>query len=72
MRARSDQTLLHDLRELIAAIDRRLPQLGRDGEPQIARDATVLKRAALNRITEIEESVAPRLVCVPKTLHADE
>jgi hypothetical protein len=62
------------LRELIAAIDRRLPQLDRDGESQIARDATVLKRAALNRIAEIEGvSVYPSGVRSRRTpLQADE
>ena len=58
MKARSDQTLVHDLRELIAALDRRVPRLERDGERDIARDAQALRRAALKRITELEQSPA--------------
>ena len=51
---RSDQTLVHDLRQLIAALDRRVPRIERDAERAIARDAQALKRAALKRICEIE------------------
>lgn len=51
---RSDHTLLQDLRELIAALDRRMPRIEREGEHAIARDAQVLKRAALKRIGELE------------------
>ena len=56
MKTRSDQTLVHDLRELIAALDRRVPRLEREGERDIAHDAKALKRAALNRIAELERS----------------
>ena len=56
MKTRSDQTLVHDLRELIAALDRRVPRLEREGERDIAHDAQALKRAALRRIAEIERS----------------
>ena len=55
MKTRSDQTLVHDLRELIAALDRRVPCLGRDGERDIAHDAQTLRRAALKRIAEVEQ-----------------
>lgn len=55
MEARSDQTLVHDLRELIAALDRRVPRLEREGERKIALDAKVLKRAALKRIAELSD-----------------
>ena len=54
MKTRSDQTLVHDLRELIAALDRRVPSSEREGEGAIARDAQGLRRAALKRICEIE------------------
>jgi hypothetical protein len=54
MKTRSDRTLLHDLRELIAAIDRRVPRLERQGESTIARDAQGLRRVALKRIAELE------------------
>jgi hypothetical protein len=56
MKASSEQTLVHDLRELIAALDRRVPRLERDGERDIARDAQALRRAALKRIAELERS----------------
>ena len=42
------------LLELIAALDRRVPQAQRAGEASIARDAAALKARALNRITELE------------------
>ena len=58
MKARSDQTLVDDLRELIAALDHRLPGLEREGEHGIAHDAQALRRAALKRITEIDQSPA--------------
>jgi hypothetical protein len=58
MKTRSDQTLIHDLRELIAALDHRVPHLERDGAREIVRDAQALKRAALDRITELEQSPA--------------
>ena len=61
MEARSDQTLINDLRELVAALDRRVPRLERVGESGIARDAEGLRRAALKRIAELERSVAPSL-----------
>ena len=54
MKTRSDQTLVHDLRELIAALDRRVPRIEQDGERAIARDAEALRRAALTRIHELE------------------
>ena len=54
MKTRSDQTLVQDLRELIAALDRRIVRIEREGECAIARDAQELKRAALKRIGELE------------------
>ena len=42
------------LRELIAALDRRVPQLGRVGEPRIASDSAALKRTAQAQIAELE------------------
>ena len=56
MKARSNQTVVHDLRELIAALDRRVPRLEREGERDIALDAMALKLAALKRIAELERS----------------
>ncbi len=62
MKARSDQTLMQDLLELVAALDRRVPRLEREGERDIARDAQGLRRAALKRIAELERSVSPRTI----------
>ena len=45
------------LRELIAALDRRLPQMHRAGEADIARDAAALKARTLERITRLERGV---------------
>ena len=39
--------LLAELRQLIAALDRRLPQLSRSGEPEIAREAAALRARAI-------------------------
>jgi hypothetical protein len=63
MKARSDQTLVHDLRELIAALDRRVPRPEREGEREIALDANVLRRAALKRIAELEQSLSTPAIC---------
>jgi hypothetical protein len=49
----SQQQILH-LRELIAALDRRVPQIERVGEAEIARDAERLKQKALKRLGELE------------------
>ena len=57
MPARSDQSVLRELFELVAALDRRVPRLEREGERDIARDAKGLRRAALKRIAELERSV---------------
>ena len=56
--SRSDQSLLEDLLELVAALDRRVPRLEREGEREIARDAQGLRRQALKRIAELERSVS--------------
>ena len=61
METRSDQTLVHDLRELIAALDRRVPRIEREGERTIARDAQALRHAALKRIGELEAQAARRV-----------
>ena len=47
--------LIRDLHELIAALDRRVPQVERAGEASIARDAAALKIKALKRIAELED-----------------
>jgi hypothetical protein len=52
--AMSQHTLVRRLRELIAALDRRAPQIARSGERSIAQDAAALKARALQRIAELE------------------
>jgi hypothetical protein len=44
------------LRELIKALDRRVPRLERTGEVDIARDAALLKEKALRRIAKLQKS----------------
>ncbi len=48
-----------ELQDLIAALDRRVPQVQRAGEIAIARDAVMLKARALRRIEELERETAP-------------
>ena len=57
LETRSDQTIVRDLLELVAALDRRMPMLGREGEREIARDAQGLRRMALKRIAELDRTV---------------
>jgi hypothetical protein len=45
---------LRHLRELIAALDRRAPNIERAGEIGIAHDTAALKAKALARIAELE------------------
>lgn len=51
------QTIRH-LRELIAALDWRLPQVERTGEARIASEAAALRADAVMRITELEREMA--------------
>jgi hypothetical protein len=48
---------VRELRELIAALDRRVPRVERVGEIAIARAAAELKREALKRIEEVERQI---------------
>jgi hypothetical protein len=48
--------IVRELLELIAALDRRIPQVARTGETAIARDAAALKARALKRIAELEDA----------------
>ena len=45
------------LRDLVDALDRRVPRVERVGEAQIALEAAALKRAALDRIEELTRAV---------------
>ena len=51
-------TTIRELRELIVALDRRVPQVQRVGELEIARAATGLRTEALRRIEELEREMA--------------
>jgi hypothetical protein len=46
--------VVRELQELIAALDRRVPQVHRLGEVAIAQAAAALKAEALKRIEELE------------------
>jgi hypothetical protein len=46
--------VLRHLRELVAALDRRVPHCERVGEVEIARDAAALRDTAMKRIAELE------------------
>jgi hypothetical protein len=46
---------IRDLSELIAALDRRVPRIERDGEATIVRAAATLKSEAIKRIAVLEE-----------------
>ena len=54
MKTPTNESIVHDLRELIAALERRVPRLEREGESDIAKDAAALLQAALRRIEELE------------------
>ena len=51
--AMTSNIAVRELLELIAALDRRVPQVQRAGEASIARDAAALKTRALQRIEEL-------------------
>jgi hypothetical protein len=51
--ARSE--LVRQLRELVAALDQRVPHVERSGEAAIARDAAALREKALRRIAALED-----------------
>jgi len=50
--------IIRELRELIVALDRRVPQVERVGEVEIARAAAGLRIEALRRIEELEGEMA--------------
>lgn len=52
--AATRETTIRELHELVAALDRRVPQVQRAGEVSIARAAAALKAEALKRIDELE------------------
>ncbi len=50
----STHPLVDELRELVEALDRRVPHLERAGETTIARDAARLRDEAIKRLTALE------------------
>jgi hypothetical protein len=46
-------SIIATLRELIAALDERVPRVERAGEAQIAKDSAALREAAVTRIEEL-------------------
>jgi hypothetical protein len=48
------ESLIQHLRELIAALDARVPHLERTGETQIADEAIALRTKAVRRLSEID------------------
>lgn len=46
--------LVDQLRELIRALDSRVPHLEREGETQIADEAAALKQKAIERLAQLE------------------
>jgi hypothetical protein len=45
--------LARDLRELVEALDRRVPRVEQAGEAAIARDAAALRETAVRRLREL-------------------
>lgn len=52
----NDPATILQLNELIAALDRRLPHLDRDGEADIAREAAGLRLKALAQLDELRRA----------------
>ena len=50
------QTLIEELRELVEALDRRVPRLERAGETAITRDALRLRDEAVARLATLEKA----------------
>ncbi len=49
----TDLQLVRDLKELIAALDRRVPRVEQAGEVSITRDAAALRASAVKRLAEL-------------------
>jgi len=57
--AADDQnTMIADLRELVKALDRRVPRLERAGEDKIACEAAALRTKAMKRIAQLQSPAA--------------
>ena len=57
-----DPELVQELRELVEALDRRLPRVERVGESEIARDAAALRARAVSRLRELTTEDQPETV----------
>jgi hypothetical protein len=53
--------LARDLRELITALDRRVPRVERAGEVSIAQDAAALREKAVQRLRDLQGAEPPPL-----------
>ena len=49
------ERLIEQLRELIAALDSRVPHLEREGETRIADEAAALRQKAMDRLAELQK-----------------
>jgi len=63
----SDPELVQELRELIEALDRRVPRVERAGESAIARDAAVLRATAVSRLHELTNQSEPEEPSSPRS-----
>ena len=50
----SRERLIDQLRELVAALDSRVPHLEREGEVRIANEAAALRRKAIERLSQLQ------------------
>ena len=58
----SENELARELRELIVALDRRVPRVEQAGEISIARDAAALRAKAVERLAELADQHAGEAV----------
>ena len=49
------ERLIEQLRELIAALDGRVPHLEREGEIRIADEAAALRQKAIDRLAQLQK-----------------
>jgi hypothetical protein len=49
------ERLIEQLRELVAALDRRVPHLEREGETQITDEAAALRQKAIDRLAQLQK-----------------
>jgi hypothetical protein len=56
--------IVRDLRELVAALDRRIPQVHRVGETSIVQTAAAIRIDAVRRIAELEKVASDARVAV--------